>query len=249
MEPQLRPASSAVAIKDCDAALFPSIIILLQIACTIPVTSCECERSASTLRRLNNYMRASMGKDRLSHLALLHSLYTTPVDFDTVVDCYARSHPRRLRLEIFCNAVPLICLTLLTLKVRLKRKRTHPGKNQPTGLNISGQKYYVIFPYQKTATAMARPSSTASICQAWKSMCFMFHGKFRILCMWYYIVYLVQFAYFFKRLPHCRDLQMHVPLKIWRMKKTAKVRMTSSILSGEKSFKYLKCHYTWPKTL
>ena len=50
MEPQLRPASPAVAIKDCDAALFPNISILLQIACTIPVTSCECERSASTLR-------------------------------------------------------------------------------------------------------------------------------------------------------------------------------------------------------
>ena len=50
MEPQLRPASPAVAIKDCDAALFPNISILLQIACTIPVTSCKCERSASTLR-------------------------------------------------------------------------------------------------------------------------------------------------------------------------------------------------------
>ena len=76
IQPQLRPASPAVAIKDCDAALFPNISILLQIACTIPVTSCECERSASTLRRLNNYMRASMGKDRLSHLALLHIYYT-----------------------------------------------------------------------------------------------------------------------------------------------------------------------------
>ena len=41
---------------------------------TIPVTLCECERSASTLRRLNNYMRASMGKDRLSHLALFTTL-------------------------------------------------------------------------------------------------------------------------------------------------------------------------------
>ena len=25
--------------------------------------------------------------------------YTTPVDLDTVVDCYARLHPRRLQLE------------------------------------------------------------------------------------------------------------------------------------------------------
>ena len=44
-------------------------------------------------------MRASMGKDRLSHLALLHIHHTTPVDLDTVVDCYAWSHPRRVQLE------------------------------------------------------------------------------------------------------------------------------------------------------
>ena len=99
IEPQLRPASPAVDIKDCDTALFPNISILLQIACRIPVTSCECERSASTSRRLNNYMRASMGKDRLSHLVLLHIHYTTPLDLDTVVDCYARLHPRRPQLE------------------------------------------------------------------------------------------------------------------------------------------------------
>ena len=93
MEPELRPASPAVAIKDCDAALFPNISILLQIACTIPVTPCECKRSASTLRQLNNYMRASMGKDRLSNPALLHIRFTTPADLDTVVDCYAPLHP------------------------------------------------------------------------------------------------------------------------------------------------------------
>ncbi|KAL9977462.1 hypothetical protein ACROYT_G014868 [Oculina patagonica] len=99
MEPELRPASPAVAIKDCDDDLFPNISILLKIACTIPVTSCECERSASTLGRLNNYMRASMGKERLSNLALLHIHYDTPVELDTVLNCYAHLHPRRLQLE------------------------------------------------------------------------------------------------------------------------------------------------------
>ena len=49
-------------------------------------------------------MRASMGKDRLSHLALLHIHYATPVDLDTVVDCYARLHLRRdVNCKIFCN--------------------------------------------------------------------------------------------------------------------------------------------------
>ena len=78
MPSDLRPVSPATAIKDCDPATFPNISVLLQIACTLPVTSCECERSASALRQLNNYMRASMGKSRLSNLALLHIHYDVP---------------------------------------------------------------------------------------------------------------------------------------------------------------------------
>ena len=50
--------SPSSAIKDCDAEIYPNIRTLLQLACTIPVTSCECERSASALRRLNYYMRS-----------------------------------------------------------------------------------------------------------------------------------------------------------------------------------------------
>ena len=98
MPPQLRPASPAAAIKDCDSDSFPNISILLQLACTLPVTSCECERSASVLRQLNNHARID-GKSRLSHLALLHIHYDAEVNLDEVVDCYARLHPRRLQLE------------------------------------------------------------------------------------------------------------------------------------------------------
>ena len=42
MPSDLRPASPATAIKECDPAIFPNISVLLQIACTLPVTSCEC---------------------------------------------------------------------------------------------------------------------------------------------------------------------------------------------------------------
>ena len=68
-----RPSSPAEAIRVCDPDMFPNISILLQIACTIPVTTCECENSASALRRLHNYMRATMGKERLSSLAQIHN--------------------------------------------------------------------------------------------------------------------------------------------------------------------------------
>ena len=69
-----RPSSPAQAIEKYDENIFPSINVHLKIAYTLPVTSCECERSASALRRLNNYMRATMGKDCLSYLALLHMM-------------------------------------------------------------------------------------------------------------------------------------------------------------------------------
>ena len=51
---------------------------------------------SGSVLRLNNYMRASMGKSRLSNLALLHIHYDTEVDLDRVVDCFA---PRRLQFE------------------------------------------------------------------------------------------------------------------------------------------------------
>ena len=74
------PSTPSSAIKDCDTKMYPNIRILLQLACTIPVTSCECERSASALRRLNNYMRSSMGKERLANLALLHIHYEQQIN-------------------------------------------------------------------------------------------------------------------------------------------------------------------------
>ena len=97
MESELRPASPTSTIKECDTAFYPNVSGLFKITCTIPVTSCEYEQSASILRRLNNDMRAWMAKSRLSSPALLH--YDTTVDLDVVVDTYARLHPRKIQLE------------------------------------------------------------------------------------------------------------------------------------------------------
>ena len=99
------PASPAEAIKVCDRDMFPNVSVLLQLACTIPVTSCECERSASALRRLHNYMRATMGKERLSSLALLHIHYDRKINLDSAVDIFARLHPRRLELHSIITPV------------------------------------------------------------------------------------------------------------------------------------------------
>ena len=67
--------SCAASLKACDSDDFPNLYILFKIAATLPVTSCECERSISTMRILNNYMRCTMGESRLSSLAIMHFKY------------------------------------------------------------------------------------------------------------------------------------------------------------------------------
>ena len=99
MPKEERPSSPAQAIKVCDPNYFHNVRVLLQIACTLPVTSCECERSASAVRRLHNYMRASMGTERHSSLALLHVHYNTTVDLDEAVDIFSQLHLHRMEPE------------------------------------------------------------------------------------------------------------------------------------------------------
>ncbi|KAL0162330.1 hypothetical protein M9458_041726 [Cirrhinus mrigala] len=93
-----RPTSCAAAIKECDVLIYPNVFKLLKIACTLPVTSYECERSNSTLRRLNTFMRSSMGEDRLSSLALIHTHYDMAVNLDEAVNIFSKLFPRRLEL-------------------------------------------------------------------------------------------------------------------------------------------------------
>ena len=91
-------SSCAQAIKECDTQRYPNISQLLKLACTLPVTSGECERSASTLKRLNTFMRASMHEDRLSALALIHTHHDMSADVEEAVDIFAKLHPRRRQL-------------------------------------------------------------------------------------------------------------------------------------------------------
>ena len=67
--------SCARSLKACGPDDFPNLYILLKIATTLLVISYECERSISTMRRLNKYMRCTMGESGLSPLAIMHIKY------------------------------------------------------------------------------------------------------------------------------------------------------------------------------
>ena len=57
--PEFRPTTLEKTIKECNDRV-PNIFVLLKIGCTLPVTSCECERSFSAMRRLRAWLRVSM---------------------------------------------------------------------------------------------------------------------------------------------------------------------------------------------
>ena len=77
------------------SAMFPNITVLLQILCTLPVTSCSSERSFSGLK---TPIRSTMSNKRLTSLALLHFHRDIDIDIAEVIDEFSRRFPRRLQL-------------------------------------------------------------------------------------------------------------------------------------------------------
>ena len=100
MQPDKRPSTLEAALQCCDGDDFPNICILLVIACTLPVTTCETERSNSQLKLLKTYLRSTMTEERLSALALIkvHRRMVADLDFDHLVVEFANKHPRRMAL-------------------------------------------------------------------------------------------------------------------------------------------------------
>ena len=65
---------------------------------TVPVTSGECERSFSSLRRLKTYMRSTMQQERLTSLALLAIHRGFNHDIESIVSKFAMNRPRKIAL-------------------------------------------------------------------------------------------------------------------------------------------------------
>ncbi|KAF0706609.1 zinc finger MYM-type protein 1-like, partial [Aphis craccivora] len=47
---------------------YPNIYKLMNVALAMPISSATCERSFSTMRRINNYLRSNMEQDRFTNL-------------------------------------------------------------------------------------------------------------------------------------------------------------------------------------
>ena len=76
---------------------FPFVYHCLRILGTVPVTTCECERSISVICRLKTYLRSTTRQDRFSSLALLHIRREFDHDLDSIIDIFALKKHRRMK--------------------------------------------------------------------------------------------------------------------------------------------------------
>jgi len=87
-------------IANDTCSIYPNLSTLYHIFLTLPITSAVAERSFSRLQHIKSYLRSTMGEDRLSGLALVSTerQLATEVDYNKVIDNFARMKPRRKRL-------------------------------------------------------------------------------------------------------------------------------------------------------
>ncbi|XP_075037461.1 52 kDa repressor of the inhibitor of the protein kinase-like [Mixophyes fleayi] len=94
----LLPSTPSEALCHASKLAYPNINTLLKILCVLPVTTCEAERSFSSLKLLKTHLRSTMGQSRLNGLALLHIHNKTPPAVDDILAEFIGLHKRRMEL-------------------------------------------------------------------------------------------------------------------------------------------------------
>lgn len=80
--------------------LFQQVEVLVRLLLVIPITSCEAERSFSSLRRLKTWLRNTMTQERLNSVATcnVHHEYIDAIDLKILVNTFVSSTERRQKL-------------------------------------------------------------------------------------------------------------------------------------------------------
>ncbi|KAL4123082.1 hypothetical protein QTP88_015314 [Uroleucon formosanum] len=94
LETNLKMVTAIEVISNCNNALYPNTYKLLTILLTLPVTSCEAERSFLTLKRIKTYLRNSTADNRLNGLAALNIHREIKGDIDAVIKELAKKKRR-----------------------------------------------------------------------------------------------------------------------------------------------------------
>ena len=99
------PKKLVDAIEACDATSFPNIHVLLRLALTLPITSCECERSFSQLKLIKMAHRSTTTVTRLSGLALMKinrekcdKIYSSHSELTSLMLTFSQMYSRKMKL-------------------------------------------------------------------------------------------------------------------------------------------------------
>jgi hypothetical protein len=95
------PNTLQETILQYDSDRYCNIFMLLKIALTMPVTTCENERSHSQVKLVKTYMRSSMTDDRLGALMMMkvHRRLAESLSDNELVARFEQRHPRRMLLK------------------------------------------------------------------------------------------------------------------------------------------------------
>ena len=88
------PCNIATTLKAVSFDGFENIKVILRILGTLPITSCECERTISALRTLKNYQRSTMVGERLNGLALMQIHQEIVPNVEKVIDKFGVGNTR-----------------------------------------------------------------------------------------------------------------------------------------------------------
>ena len=94
-------------MPDAVRGLFSQVYILMKMLIVCPVSSCECERSFSALRRLKTWLRNTMTQQRLNYSAVCHVHKSVLDEVDTVLLATNFVSRSDIRKNMFGNFPPI----------------------------------------------------------------------------------------------------------------------------------------------
>ena len=97
------------SFKLCSPIQYPNLHVVFRIALTLPITSCQSERSFSQLKLVKTARRSAMTETRLSGLALMKlnrercNRLLSDGRITEMVKRFVQMHPRRIKLPFMLN--------------------------------------------------------------------------------------------------------------------------------------------------
>ena len=90
------PSNLLLALGAFDEDVFSNIHRRLLIACTLPISSAEAERSFSLMKRIKTCTRSTMYEERFSDLAIIAVRYPERYKVNEICEAFVKAHPGRL---------------------------------------------------------------------------------------------------------------------------------------------------------